>query len=138
MAIGTIERLSKRFLEVCEKNNVTYSAGIVTNGYLLTPENWETLKCAQISHLQVTIDGGEKTHNKRRFLEGGGSTYQTIMENLESIKDEHIPVSLRINVDKTNINETAELLDDLAARDLLKAVVPYLGKSGEYGILLYR
>jgi uncharacterized protein len=35
MNVPTIERLSRKFLELCKENKVKYNASMVTNGYLL-------------------------------------------------------------------------------------------------------
>ena len=60
------------------------------------------LKKCDVTKLQITIDGIEEIHDKRRPLQNGKGTYKRIMDNLTNLKDELIPVSLRINTDREN------------------------------------
>lgn len=124
---GTIERLSQAFIKLCAKNNVTYQADIVTNGYNLTMENLQLLKRCQVSSMQITVDGDETTHNNRRPLQNGKPTFGKIMDNLTQLRDELIPVSLRINTDRENCSGVEDVLKELKARELIPKVKPYLG-----------
>lgn len=121
-----IEYLSENILEVCEKNNVRYYAYMVTNGYNLTEEIVKRLRELQVLGLQVTIDGTEKIHNERRPLVGGQGTFRQILKNVK-VAAEHIEdISLRINVDKENINETSNLIKYLMENDISKCAKIYL------------
>lgn len=44
MGMSVIESLSEQIIALCEEKELQYQAGIITNGYLLTPENAEKLK----------------------------------------------------------------------------------------------
>lgn len=46
----------------------SYSASIVTNGYLLTEKVAKQLKKLNIENVQITLDGPAYIHNKRRYL----------------------------------------------------------------------
>ena len=60
--------LSKKIMDVCKKNNVKYSAHILTNGYLFTDDIITKIKECNIEFVQVTLDGPPEIHNKRRFF----------------------------------------------------------------------
>ena len=121
LGLEIIESLSERFKKVCEEKKAKYSAGIVTNGYLLNTETLDKLLKCNITYGQVTIDGPEEIHNKRRPLLGGGSTYQTIMHNLERIpEDIHFSVGIRVNIDKRNRGYVPQLLGELKKRNFHK------------------
>ena len=85
-------------LEVC----------FVTNGYSLT-EYIDILKTARIREIQVTIDGKGSIHDKRRFLKGGGATFDKIVEGIDACLQNDLPVNLRMVVDKENIDGLPEM-----------------------------
>lgn len=104
LALDIIESLSKRFLRLAEAHHFEYSASIVTNGYLLTPENARRLLDCKVTGYQVTIDGEAQTHNARRPLACGQPTYDTIMNNLQNLRGVLPFISLRVNLDRDNSN----------------------------------
>lgn len=128
MNVGTIERLSNFFIKLCGEKNIKYYASIVTNGYNLTKDNLELLKSCYVTKLQITIDGSKEIHNSRRPLQNGKGTYDRIMDNLSALKDELIPVSLRINTDKENCFCLEDVLKELQKRKLTSVVTPYIAK----------
>ncbi len=75
----------------------------VTNGYTLT-EYVDSLKTARIREIQVTLDGVGIIHDKRRFLKGGGASFDKITEGIDACLENNLPVNLRMVVDKENIN----------------------------------
>jgi uncharacterized protein len=81
---------------------------IVTNGYSLE-EYIPILKSAKIREIQVTLDGTETVHNKRRFLKSGEGTFNKIVRGIDSCLENHIPVNLRMVIDKENIDDLPEL-----------------------------
>lgn len=85
-------------LEVC----------FVTNGYALE-EYIEILKYAHIREIQVTLDGKGNVHDKRRFLKGGGATFDKIVRGVDACLRNNLPVNLRMVVDKENIDGLPEM-----------------------------
>lgn len=81
---------------------------VVTNGYLLA-EYLPVLKNARIREIQVTLDGTEVVHNQRRPLKNGHPTFHKIVNGIDMTLKEHIPVNLRVVVDKENIDNLPEL-----------------------------
>ena len=131
IGMPVIEGLSRQLIELCEEKEITYSAGIVTNGYLLTKENAERLKECQVGRVQITLDGPKEIHDVRRPLVNGNGTYDIIMKNIMDVK-EVLPISLRINVDYDNIAEANKVMNFLREKDMLKYVSPYLGLVEPY------
>lgn len=99
-----IEELSNEFIKLCENNRVIYSSSIITNGTLLTENNARMLKKYKVRQAQVTLDGPEAIHNRRRPYRNGQGTFQDIINNLKEIL-KILPVSLRVNIDKTNVDD---------------------------------
>lgn len=97
----SVERLSKVFLQM----GIEYSAKMVTNGYLLTPDIADKIELLCIRNIQITLDGPEAVHNKRRMLLGGQSTYRTIMDNLKYLLqvNKSVTIDIRTNVDRRNM-----------------------------------
>ncbi len=81
---------------------------VVTNGYLLA-EYLPVLKNARIREIQVTLDGTEEVHNQRRPLKNGHPTFQQIVNGIDMTLKQHIPVNLRVVIDKENIDDLPEL-----------------------------
>ena len=88
--------------------NVKLDVGLITNGYLLTKENISLLDQINISY-QITIDGLETSHNKRRSHKSKNDSFETIMKNLDYFyqthKDKNIDFHIRTNVDKENAED---------------------------------
>jgi uncharacterized protein len=93
-----LDRANEAKLDVC----------FVTNGYTL--ENYiDILLKGKIREIQVTLDGTESIHNKRRFLKNGGGTFNNIVAGIDACLNNNIPVNLRVVVDKENIENLPEL-----------------------------
>jgi uncharacterized protein len=88
----------KAGLEVC----------FVTNGYSLV-DYIDILKNANIREIQVTLDGKGNVHDKRRFLKGGGATFDKIVDGIDACLVNELPVNLRMVVDKENIDGLPEM-----------------------------
>jgi len=98
----TIEYLVKRATE----ENIEIS--FVTNGYNL--KNYvDILKRGLIREVQVTLDGTEEVHNRRRFLKGGNGTFNEIVEGIDACLKNRISVNLRMVIDKENIGNLPDL-----------------------------
>lgn len=119
LGLQVMESLTKRLKKVCDEKKAKYSAGIITNGYLLTSDVVSKLIRLDVSFAQVTIDGPEEIHNQRRPLVGKAPTYRIIIENLKNLSEE-IPfsVSIRVNVDERNQTYISELLQDFKRHNL--------------------
>ena len=100
------KKLIGYFLEKAKNEKLEVS--IVTNGYSLA-EYADILKNAPIREIQITLDGTAEIHDKRRFLKGGGATFEKISEGVDLCIANKITVNLRSVVDKGNITNLQEL-----------------------------
>ncbi len=80
----------------------------VTNGYFLT-EYIPVLRKGRIREIQVTLDGTESVHNRRRFLKGGGGTFEKIVNGIDACLENGIDVNLRMVIDKENVDNLSDL-----------------------------
>lgn len=79
---------------------------MTTNGFILSPKNFERLIESGVTHYQITIDGPKRFHNKTRYLSNGKGSWDIIMDNLLHIKS----TTLQFNV-MIRTNFTEELVD---------------------------
>jgi uncharacterized protein len=82
----------------------------VTNGYYLE-DYIDILSAGKIREVQVTLDGTEPIHNSRRFLRGGGRTFDRIIKGIDSALDHRISINLRMVIDKENISNLPDLAE---------------------------
>lgn len=119
LEIGAVEELSRFFIEIADAEKFDYSANMITNGTLLDEKTVELLLTLKVNHLQLTIDGPEGLHNRRRFYRSGKrESFADILGGLRLCAGK-IPVGIRINVDKTNIHRYKELVELLTSEKLL-------------------
>lgn len=135
MQMDIIESLTEQILTFCKDNVVGYTAEMVTNAYLLNENMLNRLLHCKIKKVQITIDGPKEIHDSRRFLIGGGPTYNIIMDNIENALG-RLDIDLRVNIDKTNEDKLEELTAELVDRNILDNVHAYIGhvtSTDEYG-----
>jgi uncharacterized protein len=92
-----IERLVEG---TCERG---LDLAVVTNGYHL--ESYvELLRRAQVREIQVTLDGVQDVHDRRRHLAGGQGTFQQVVAGVDACLAADLPVNLRVVVDRDNLH----------------------------------
>jgi uncharacterized protein len=91
----------KQILKRAKESNLEVS--FVTNGYSLEDYS-EILAAGKIREIQVTLDGTEDMHNSRRFLKGGGGTFDRIVRGVDACLKNQIDINLRMVIDKDNID----------------------------------
>lgn len=89
---------------------VDLHSSIVTNGYYLTSDMAKYLKELNVVAAQVTVDGPPDIHNERRCLPNHSDTFYRILSNI-SEACEFLNISIRINIDRKNMERVDELLD---------------------------
>lgn len=89
-------------------NEKKIDIAIVTNGYNIS-QYIDLLKSASIREIQVTLDGTMNIHDKRRFLKDKSGSFDTIVNGIDLLISNNIPVNLRMVVDKENISELPKL-----------------------------
>ena len=120
LVVDIICDLSKKIIDICNRNNVEYFSIMVSNGYLFTDDIINKLKECKISFIQVTLDGPPEIHNKRRYLKNTRKeTFNKILENAKKLKKNNITVSILVNINKDiNIDALLKLVKILEENDL--------------------
>lgn len=127
LCMDIIENLSKRFIEICDEKNINYGAAIITNGYLISQKTCDIFKKYKINQVQITVDGLEEEHNRRRPLKGGGKTFEEIVKGLHILNKNKININLRVNIDRNNYQSFKEVVAFIEKENLLEYVKPYPG-----------
>ena len=96
----------------CECSDVLLSVGMTTNGYLLTKERYECLYNLGLSDTQITLDGFQPVHDKKRCLRNSGKTFNRITQNIDDIcrLQKHSKILIRTNFDASSISSEKEFL----------------------------
>lgn len=63
-----------------------------------------------IGNFQITLDGLQKIHDKRRVKEDGTGTFDVICKGIDALLELEIKVGVRINLDRQNIDSLKELV----------------------------
>ena len=126
LAFDVIETLTAKFIELFPDYA---DAGMVTNGYLLDQQKIDRLNDLKIASVQITLDGSEATHNRRRTLRNGGATYEKILQNIDLLMASSWKGScaVRVNVDRSNRHEYAALRKELLDRYKGRKLTVYPG-----------
>jgi uncharacterized protein len=130
LGMKIIEEIQPKILILCEKHNIKLKTDIITNGFLLNPENIKTLRNLKCENYQITIDGTKDIHNTMRYYpEDPNSNYDTLMMNIKNCRD-FFRINLRINVNQNNYQDAFDLVNDFVYRKLWphKNIKFYLGR----------
>lgn len=100
LAVDVIESLSNDIIDICNKYNIDYRSGITTNGTLLDEATLKKLEQCGVRDYQITLDGGESTHDQQRITHNKKGTFSTIYNNLIGMRnsDGKFLVILRTNI----------------------------------------
>lgn len=95
-----------------------FSFEAVTNGYDL--DKYENLLGPdKIKQIQITLDGPEEHHNKRRIHFKNHDSFRVIIDNLKRALSKDVEVAIRINTDIKNINSIITLFEELDRNNVL-------------------
>lgn len=96
----------------CDINNKVFVTTLITNGILINEFVMNKLIEYNCETIQITLDGIKEIHDKRRKYKDGRGSFDEVLNGIKMIyKNDKLnnPV-IRINIDKTNIDEVKRLL----------------------------
>lgn len=117
LGFESIQRLLSKIKSI--KNINLQHHTITTNGYLLTKEKSLFFKKYPLSAVQITLDGNQDSHDKRRTLAPDSSpTYEKIVQNIDNFIDLNpdTRVAIRANLDHSNSDTFIEVYHELSER----------------------
>ncbi|MFP4562232.1 MAG: radical SAM protein [Spirochaetia bacterium] len=83
---------------------------VVTNGYHLV-EYLDLLERGSLREVQITLDGPEAIHDRRRPLKDGSSSFRPVVAGIDAALGAGLTVNLRVVVDKENLPFLPELAE---------------------------
>jgi len=98
-----VESLGGKLKTLCESNQASYSASMVTNGTCMTQGWAKRLSEQNLRSVQITLDGFREVHDRMRPSKDGSSSFDRIWECLPYLGD-FFDVSIRVNVDRSNVD----------------------------------
>lgn len=115
LAKSVVFDISEFAAKVSRENDVGFSGGLTTNGYLLDNETLDRLvNCGQ-NHFQITLDGDQDIHDRRRLRADGSGTFDVIWNNLIAIRQSthRVAVTIRVHVARDNLESLDRLVPKL-------------------------
>jgi radical SAM protein with 4Fe4S-binding SPASM domain len=102
--------------QICTELNgqgVPFRSEMITNGYLFDADMVQRAKNLwQLQKVQITLDGTAQTYNRvKAYVYQGVNAFERVLENIGQLIAVGIRVLIRLNVDKHNIGEMAELAE---------------------------
>lgn len=80
-----------------------FSYNIITNGFNIG-QYLTLFDKVKPQSVQVTIDGIKDVHDRRRIQKDGTGTFDIIIKNVHALISREVPVYIRMNIDKDNID----------------------------------
>lgn len=126
LEIDKVVYMTTKIMDICNENNIIYHSAMITNGYLLNKKNVEELRKCHIDYLQITLDGNQYWHDKKRTLLNGNGTYNKIIKNIKDNIEKLPRINIRINIDKENKDMFYEVANEF--RSMREDINIYLAK----------
>lgn len=108
--LHTVERVR------AEKPDLEFVSEMTTNGYNLTVERFQELLGLGVTRYQISLDGPQAEHDKRRVKANGEGTFEQIWNNLLSFREIEgdFEVVLRLHVDRDNLFQIPSVIREIA------------------------
>ena len=111
LSVPVIDRIS----QALEKDGVSFSAVMTTNGSLITDDILARMKGLwHLKSAKVSMDCAEETYIRRKNYIHYDNTYWKVMENVNRMMEAGILVTIRCNADEGNMDEIPAFLTDLS------------------------
>ena len=90
---------------------------MVSNGFLFDDETvHEAVELWNLKKVQITLDGTEEVYNRiKAFIYPEGSAFRRVLGNIRRLLDAGVQVTVRLNIDRHNVEGIISLADILTA-----------------------
>lgn len=109
----------------CIEKNKSLVTSIITNGTLITEEILTKLEFYNCKMIQITLDGTKDIHDNRRMYKNGKGSFDEVLSGIKLASARSLKPVIRINVDKTNLYETYQLLEVLSKEGLSECHIDF-------------
>ncbi|WP_341346940.1 radical SAM protein [Paenibacillus sp. FSL H3-0469] len=96
-------------LSLAQERGITGT--IISNGVFLSHYQNLLEPYKDMIKIQLTIDGPEAIHDKRRITHANQGTFRKITEQIDAFLEHQFDITIRVNLDGENIEHLNELLD---------------------------
>ncbi len=118
-----IEYLAGHGKKILEQAGCSVIGHMFTNGAVISARTYQAIASGFIRFLQITLDGTEAVHNRRRPFKSGLGSFRNIVDNVEKIlKGSNAEITILSNFDRENKDSIRDLhcyLDDVDLADRL-------------------
>ena len=101
-----------------EERGVDYHSSMITNGYLVDLFDIDEMRNKwHLRNVQITLDGTKNVYiNSKKYKNNDENAYEKVLDNIETLLDNGIRVSIRMNVSKDNGADLHDLAKYLGLR----------------------
>ena len=105
VAWDVVESLALDLSEICRAGGATMLGAMTTNGVLLTRARLDRLAACEVRSFQVTLDGPQTVHDRRRVTRQGAGSFAAVWKALQTLKAAPHPVEvlIRMHFDPTTL-----------------------------------
>ena len=133
VGLAVMRALSREFQAIAAECGCPYSAKVVSNGLMLTPEvAAELVNEMKVGFIEVTLDGTAEFHDRRRNKKTGKGSFDRIFHNVVALAlrdDLKVKLSIRCNVDRENRDGVIPLLHQLVAAGIHRRITQFYTAS---------
>lgn len=114
MNIKAIDTISRGLIQA----GISFCSTMISNGVLFSENVISKAKDLwKLRNVRITIDGTESVYNKtKNYKNKLGSPYQLLLLNIDNLLKKEISVTIRVNIEKRNIDDAKLLIEDLCKR----------------------
>lgn len=111
MNMSVIDMITKGLTD----NGITINSTMISNGFLFSKNVISKAKeLWHLSNVRITLDGTENIYNEtKKYKSYSGSAFQKVINNIDSLLDNNISVTIRLNIEEHNIQDVRLLLNIL-------------------------
>lgn len=109
-AILPISRYAKK---LCKEADIPFYNTATTNGFLISPDKYATMKEIMLSGFQITLDGERDLHNKVKYTAGSHSAFDVTLQNIKGYLEYNEDATLRLRINYTHANLTPKVIDQV-------------------------
>jgi uncharacterized protein len=133
--LAVIRALSAKAMKAAQQYHCDYTARIITNGVMLSPEIANELyTTCHVHEAEITLDGIARDHDSRRHTKKGKKTFQHIFDNILKIAQATpMQIVIRCNVDRFNADGVSILIESLSAAGLSQRISFYTSPVYSWG-----
>ncbi|HEX5037535.1 MAG TPA: radical SAM protein [bacterium] len=112
----TLKKIGKALHEHCTKLGIPLTLGMISNGFLLTPEWVNEMIPYGFQWVKITFDGDREAHDRKRIQHNRKGTFDKIYDNLAAVHEQcggKLKFAIGGNFDQENYDSMFGLIERL-------------------------